>query len=143
MTLVDRSVLVNVEKGQPLAMAAVMELLEAGELAVSTVTVHELLRSPRLPEPWRRFWLDFFDAVEVLALDRTCAEAAAVIWASRSNQNERPDAGDVLIAGTALAAGYDAITDDEGFAALIGARLVRPSREPGPPIHAALQRTGD
>jgi predicted nucleic acid-binding protein len=127
VTLVDTTVLVNVEKGQPLALATVQELLEAGELAVSTVTAHELLRSPRLPASWRAFWLDFLTSVEVLDLDLAAAEAAAVIWATRPNQNEKPDVGDVLIAGTALAAGYDAITDDEDFAVLAGARLVRPS----------------
>jgi predicted nucleic acid-binding protein len=127
VTLVDTSVLVNVEQKQPLALATVAELLEEGELAVSTVTAHELLRSPRLPAVWREFWLDFLDAVEVLPLDRAAAEAAAMIWASRPNQNVKPDVGDVLIAGTAAALGCDAITDDEGFAALAGARLVRPS----------------
>ncbi len=127
MTLVDTSVLVNVEKGQPLALATVQELLEAGDLAVSTVTVHELLRSPRLPAAWRVFWIDFLASVEVLDLDLAAAEAAAAIWASRPNQNEKSDVADVLIAGTALAAGLEAITDDEGFAALAGARLVRPS----------------
>lgn len=65
--------------------------------------------------------------MEVLDLDLPAAEAAAVIWANRPKQNEKPDVGDVLIAGAAAAAGYDAITDDEGFAALAGARLVRPS----------------
>jgi predicted nucleic acid-binding protein len=127
VTLVDTTVLVNVEKGQPLALATLAELLESGELAVSTVTAHELLRSPRLPAPWRAFWLDFLDAVEMLDLDLAAAEAAAVIWASRPNRSERPDVADVLIAGTARAVGCDAITDDEGFAALSGARLVRPS----------------
>ncbi|HUL60971.1 MAG TPA: PIN domain-containing protein [Anaeromyxobacteraceae bacterium] len=127
MTLADTTVLVNVEKGQPLALATVAELLEAGELAVSTVTAHELLRSPRLPPPWRAFWLDFLASVDVLDLDLAAAEAAAAIWASRRSQNEKPDLGDVLIAGTALAVGCDAITDGEGFAALVGARLVRPS----------------
>jgi len=125
VTLVDTSVLVNVEKGQPLALATVQELLEVGELAVSTVTAHELLRSPRLPAAWRAFWTDFLASVELLDLDLAAAEAAAVVWASRPNQNA--DVADVLIAGTALAAGCDAITDDEGFAALAGARLVRPS----------------
>ena len=127
MTLVDTSVLVNVEKGQPLALATVQELLEVGDLTVSTVTAHELLRSPRLPAAWRAFWIDFLASVEVLDLDLAAAEAAAAIWASRPNQSDKPDVGDVLIAGTALAAGCDAITDDEGFAALAGARLVRPS----------------
>jgi predicted nucleic acid-binding protein len=127
VTLVDTTILVNVEKGQPLALATIAELLEAGELAVSTVTAHELLRSPRLPAAWREFWMDFLETVEVLDLDLAAAEAAAVIWANRPNQNEKPDVGDVLIAGTAFAAGYDAITDDEGFAALAGARLIRPS----------------
>ena len=70
---------------------------------------------------------DFLASVDVLDLDLAAAEAAAAIWASRRSQNEKPDLGDVLIAGTALAVGCDAITDGEGFAALVGARLVRPS----------------
>jgi predicted nucleic acid-binding protein len=127
VTLVDTTVLVNVEKGQPFAIATVAELLETGELAVSTVTAHELLRSPRLPAAWREFWTDFLGVVEVHDLDLAAAQAAAVIWATRPNLNEKPDVGDVLIAGTAVAAGYDAITDDEGFAAIAGARLLRPS----------------
>jgi predicted nucleic acid-binding protein len=130
VTVVDTSVLLNVERGQPLAQAVIADLMEAGDLAVSTVTAHELLRSPRLPAEWRAFWLDFLASVEVLDLDLAAAEAAAAIWAGRPNQNERPGIaliGDVLIAGTALANGCDAITDDEGFAALAGARLVRPS----------------
>jgi predicted nucleic acid-binding protein len=63
----------------------------------------------------------------VVPLDRASAEAAAVIWATRPDQNVKPDVGDVLIAGTAAALGHDATTDDEGFAALAGARLVRSS----------------
>jgi predicted nucleic acid-binding protein len=79
VTLVDTTVLINVEKGQPLAAATIADLLEAGELAVSTVTAHELLRSPRLPAAWRDFWMDFLNAVEVVDLDMAAAEAAAVI----------------------------------------------------------------
>jgi tRNA(fMet)-specific endonuclease VapC len=127
VTLVDTSVLVDLERGSPQALEAVASLLEEGQLAISTVTVHELLRSPSLPAGWRDFWLDFFDAVTVLDLDRGSAEVAARLWQGLSRQARRPDPCDVLIAGTALAAGAELVTADEAFADQLGARLVRPS----------------
>lgn len=129
MTIVDTSVLVLVEKRKLHALEVVVDLLETGQLAVSTVTVHELLRSPRLPDEWRAFWLDFVATVDVVDLDLECAQAAAAIWARERAQdkNKKLDVGDVLIAGTAQAIGAEVVTDDEGFAELVNARLVRPS----------------
>ncbi|HSN14380.1 MAG TPA: type II toxin-antitoxin system VapC family toxin [Anaeromyxobacteraceae bacterium] len=129
MTLVDTSVLVQVEKKKLQALELVGELLAAGRLAVSAVTAHELLRSPDLSDAWRDFWLDFLDAVEVVDLDLDAAVAAASLWRERRSRNRgvKLDVGDVLIAGTAAARAMDAVTDDDGFAELAGARLVRPS----------------
>ena len=129
MTLVDTSVLVQVEKRSLQAMEVVVELLAAGQLAVSAVTAHELLRSPDLPDAWRAFWLDFLEAVRVVDLDLEAAGAAAALWADarRTDRARRLDVGDVLIAGTARAHGMEAVTDDDGFAELASARLIRPS----------------
>jgi predicted nucleic acid-binding protein len=63
----------------------------------------------------------------VVDLDRPAAEAAALLWAERAGPARTPDLGDILIAGTARAAGMDALTADEGFADLAGAHLLRPS----------------
>ncbi len=125
--MVDTSVLVDVERGRPQALESVAGLLADGQLAVSTVTVHELLRSPTLPAAWRAFWLDFLEAVIVLDLDRQAAEMGALLWQGLAAQTRRPDACDVLIAGTALAAGAELVTADEAFADQLGARLLRPS----------------
>lgn len=129
MTLVDTSVLVLVEKKKVQAMELVAELLASGQITVSTVTAHELLRSPDLPDAWRDYWLDFLAAVDVVDLDLDAADAAAAIWADqrRKDRKKKLDVGDVLIAGTARSLGADALTDDDGFAELVSARLVRPS----------------
>jgi predicted nucleic acid-binding protein len=127
--IVDTSVLVLVEKKKLQALDAVADLLASGRLTVSTVTAHELLRSPTLPAAWRSFWLDFVAAVEVAPVDLEAAEAAASIWAEARarDANRRLDVGDVLIAGTAVAMGLECLTDDDGLAELIDARLLRPS----------------
>ncbi len=128
MKVVDTSVLVGVERRDALSLAAVAELLQADDLAVSVVTAHELLRSERLPPAWRAFWSDFLDVVRVLDLSRQAAEAAAALWAERTNRTERPDVGDVLIAGTAEVEGFGLLTADTGLLELVpGAELLRPS----------------
>ncbi len=127
MTLVDTSVLVGVERGDPLALQAVADLLSTGQLAVSAVTVHELLRSPRLSAAWHRFWSDFLDTVTVLELDRPGAESAATLWGVLEARGVRPDLGDALIAGTGLAHDAEVLTSDVGFAERLGATLLRPS----------------
>jgi predicted nucleic acid-binding protein len=129
MTLVDTSVLVQLERRNLQALELVEGLLASGELAVSTVTAHELLRSPLLPDAWRLFWLEFLGEVVLADLDLGAAGAAAAIWADhrRSAPGAKLDVADVLIAGTARAIGADVITDDDAFAEILGAKLVRPS----------------
>lgn len=127
MTLVDTSVLFGVERGDPLALQTVAALLEAGQLAVSTVTVHELLRSPGLPPSWQRFWNEFLDTVTVLELDRPGAETAAALWSALEARGLKPELGDTLIAGSGLALGAEVLTCDAGFAERLGATLLRPN----------------
>lgn len=128
MKLLDTSVLVGIERRDAQSLAAVAALLEEDELAVSVVTAHELLRSERLPAAWRAFWVEFLELVRVLDLTRDAADAAAALWATRPNRNERPDVGDVLIAGTAEAAGLPLVTADTGLLELVPtAELLRPS----------------
>ena len=125
MTVLDTSVLIDFERRDAQALDLVDELLAAGELAVSSVTVHEVLRSPALTPAWRSYWEDFFDVVVILDLDRPAAEAGAALWLEQRARNLKPEVGDVLIAGAAAAAGFEAVTADEGFAELAGARLLR------------------
>jgi predicted nucleic acid-binding protein len=127
VTIVDTSILVEVERGDPLALQTVADLLATGRLAVAAVTVHELLRSPGLPSTWLRFWSEFLEAVTVLDLDQAAAEAAAALWGALEGRGVRPDVGDVLIAGTGLASGAEVLTGDAGFAERLGATLLRPS----------------
>ena len=68
----------------------------------------------------------------MLDVSRHAAEAAAALWAERTNRNERPDVGDVLIAGTAEVEGVPLLTADAGLLELVpGAELLRPSSSDG------------
>ncbi|MBS2023805.1 MAG: type II toxin-antitoxin system VapC family toxin [Deltaproteobacteria bacterium] len=127
MVLVDTSVWVEAERKRVQALVRLAELLESGEAAVSAVTVHELLRSPKLPAEWRSFYEELFAILPVLDLTQLAAEGAAQAWARKGSDSNR-DTADALIAATARANGINAVTCDVGFAEwLPGAELLRPS----------------
>jgi predicted nucleic acid-binding protein len=127
LIIIDTSVWIEAERKRPQALFRLADLMESGEAAVSSVTVHELLRSPRLPARWRTFYLELFALLPVLDLTVEAAQAAALVWADRGRDTPS-DTADALIAGTALAAGLSAVTCNAGFLGLMpGAELLRPS----------------
>jgi predicted nucleic acid-binding protein len=97
--VVDTSLFVEAERRNVQALERIAELLDADALAVAAITVLELLRSPTLPEPWRRFYGALFSVVPVLPVTCASAERAAVAAASLGRDVKAPDA---LIAGVAL-----------------------------------------
>jgi predicted nucleic acid-binding protein len=118
LILIDTSVWIEAERKRPQALYRLAELMESGEAAVSAVTVHELLRSPKLPTRWRAFYLELFALLPVLDLTSEAAQAGATIWAGRA-RDDPADTADALIAGTATAVGLTAITCDAGFLGLM------------------------
>jgi predicted nucleic acid-binding protein len=122
--LADTSLFIGYERGEALAAEKIAELLEAGELAVCAVTRYELTCSARLPERWREFYAELFDAVPVLAVTSAAAALAAAA-AQRAGTVKAPDA---LIAGVALEHGLPVVTEDSDFLALgLTVELVRAS----------------
>jgi predicted nucleic acid-binding protein len=74
--LVDTSVFVALERRSLHALERVLALLDGEGLAVSVVTVAELLGSPSLPPPWRSLFESMFaDAAEVLPVSTAAAYA--------------------------------------------------------------------
>ena len=127
MILVDTSVWLDAERRSAAALDAIAGLMTRGDLAVSAVTAHELLRSPRLPPAWRDFYLQLFEAVPVLPVGLPEATAAAELHAAR-RRDAPGDTADALIAGTGFEAGAEVLTSDADFLTLgAGARLLRPS----------------
>ncbi len=116
MRIVDTSLFVEAERRNVQALQRIADLLEADDLAVAAVTVFELLRSPTLPEPWRRFYDLLFSAVPVLPVTRASAERAAAAAASLGRDVKAPDA---LIAGVALENDLPITAADAGFAGLV------------------------
>jgi predicted nucleic acid-binding protein len=124
--LVDTSVFIETERRNLQALERLDELMDGGDVAVSVVTVVELLTSPTLPVAQRRFYADVF-AVQVEVLPATAMGAAAGVEAAREAGGGT--APDILIAGTAIEHGLKVLTADAGLARLMGpgAELLRKS----------------
>lgn len=132
MTVIDTSIFVEVERRRAQAEERLRDLLAGGldDLAVSTVTILELTRSPRLAPPWREFYRRLFEAVLILPADRRAAEMGAAIARERERAGHRMQNTDALIAGCAAAAGADLlVTADEDFVGIrhFAVEVVRPS----------------
>jgi predicted nucleic acid-binding protein len=125
LTLADTSVFVAAERRSLQALERLLGVLEEG-LAVSVVTVVELLASPTLPEAQRRFYANLL-AGDVTVLPATQLSAQAGIAAARRAGGA--SAPDILIAGTAIEHGLKVLTCDADFARMLGgsAELLRVS----------------
>lgn len=125
-TLVDTSVFIETERRNLQALVRLDELQEEGEVAVSAVTVVELLASPTLPAHRRRFYVRLL-AGDVEVLPVTMGAALAGIDAAREAGGGT--APDILIAGTALEHGLRVLTFDADLARILGdsAELLRAS----------------
>ena len=111
MVVVDTSVLIEVDRGNPAAGRRVNELLDADAVSVSAVTVYEMLSGPTTPAPALRFWRDFFRHVEVLPVLGVFAE----LGAAGARAANGMAAADGLIAATAAAYERPVLTADAGF----------------------------
>ncbi len=124
--LVDTSVFIEAERRNLQALERFKDLLDQDAIAVSVVTVVELLASSTLPAEQRRFYTALFTA-EVEILPATKDAASAGIRAARMAGGGT--APDILIAGTAIELGLKVVTFDADLARILGqsAELLRAS----------------
>jgi len=71
------------------------------QLAVSSITVYELLRGDNQDED--AYWKVMFNNMSILDFDSDCAEQAATIYQDLKKKGLLIEAEDLLIAATALA----------------------------------------
>jgi len=116
--LVDTSVFVEAERRNLQALERFRDLLETDAVAVSVVTVVELLASASLPESRRRFYRNLF-AGEAEVLPVTVEGGFVGVAAARASGGGT--APDILIAGTAIEHGLKVVTFDAGLARMLGA----------------------
>lgn len=124
-TLVDTSVFIETERRNLQALERLNAVMESG-MAVSAVTVAELLASPGLKRERRRFYGDLLAGnVEVLPATR----AAAFAGVTAAMETGGGHAADILIAGTAIEHGLQVLTCDADLARMLGpsAELLRAS----------------
>lgn len=126
LVLVDTSVFIEAERRSLQALERFHDLLAEDAVAVSVVTVVELLSSPALSDVRRRFYGNLFGR-QAVVLPASAEEAYSGIAAARASGGGT--APDILIAGTAIEHGLKVVTYDAGLARMLGpaAELLRAS----------------
>ena len=130
MVVVDTSLFVEAQRGRHAARERLVELLRSEDVAVSAMTVLELLAVPRLSARWARFYAGVFAAVEILDLDARSAEAGARLAGDMARRGLRLHNSDAAIAGCAARNGAALlVTSDADFTELRGLQVeyVQPS----------------
>ncbi len=129
MRLFDTTLLVDFIRRREVARTIVKEAEDGGERCATTeVNAFEILMGAfaggRLDETKLAELQKVLNALDVLTLDRAGALKAAEIAAKLRGQGRSIGALDTLIAGIALASGYDTIvTRDEAFRRVPGLRM--------------------
>ena len=111
MVVVDTDVLIDAGQAGPGPAATwVAELTRSGELAVSVITVYELLQGSRTSVARLERAHAFLSSATVLELTQDAAELAAAVNRHLEGRGDRIGAPDTLIAGTCLDAGLPILT---------------------------------
>jgi tRNA(fMet)-specific endonuclease VapC len=116
-TLIDSSVLIGLERG-PLDVLGAVAAHEDEQVAIAAITASELLhgvhRAATASQRQRRetFVERLLAALPILPFDGVTARIHASLWASLASKGTTVGAHDLLIAATAIAAGYRVLTRD-------------------------------
>jgi predicted nucleic acid-binding protein len=117
-TLIDSSVLIAAERGK-LDLEPVLRARGSDRVAMASITASELLHGVhRAVEAEHRARRDAFverllARMPVLPFDLVAARVHARVWADLAAEGLTVGAHDLLIAATAIAAGYDVATRDQ------------------------------
>lgn len=130
--LIDSSVFIALER-QDRPASAFAALAPSEPIAMSCITASELLvgvhhAAPAARRTRREAYVEALLArIPIVALDLRVARTHAYVWAHLTAQGQMIGAHDLLIASTALAHGYDLLTDNvREFARVPGLIVRRP-----------------
>ena len=127
--LLDTTVLVDFLHRRPEAKRIIEEMEDRGERPATTeVNAFELLvgahDNGRANGERLAHVQQLLQGLDVLVLDRAGALRAAELLSGLAARGRVPGVLDVLVAGVALASGYDTIvTNDEGFRRIVGVKV--------------------
>lgn len=131
--LIDSSIFIALERqGRP--SSAFAALVPSEPVAMSSITATELLMGVHRAEPLERrtrreaYVEALLVRIPVLPIDIRVARTHARVWAHLAARGQMIGAHDLLIAATALAHGYDLLTDNiREFARVPGLIVRRPA----------------
>ena len=129
MKIFDTTFLVDFLRRAPEAKRLAQDLEDRGERPATTeVNAFELLvgayEEGRINRERFAQVQQMLQGLDVLALDRVGAIRAAELLSGLSARGRTPGVLDILVAGIALASGYDTIvTNDEGFRRIQGIKV--------------------
>ena len=129
MRILDTTFLVDFLRRAPEVKRLAQDLGDRGERPATTeVNAFELLvgayEEGRINQERFAQVQQMLQGLDVLALDRAGAIRAAELLSGLSARGRTPGVLDILVAGIALASGYDTIvTNDEGFRRIQGIKV--------------------
>jgi len=129
MRILDTTFLVDFLRRAPEVKRLAQDLEDRGERPATTeVNAFELLvgayEEGRINQERFAQVQQMLQGLDVLALDRVGAIRAAELLSGLSARGRTPGVLDILVAGIALASGYDTIvTNDEGFRRIQGIKV--------------------
>jgi len=129
MRILDTTFLVDFLRRAPEVKRLAQDLEDRGERPATTeVNAFELLvgayEEGRINRERFAQVQQMLQGLDVLALDRAGAIRAAELLSGLSARGRTPGVLDILVAGIALASGYDTIvTNDEGFRRIQGIKV--------------------
>jgi len=129
MRILDTTFLVDFLRRAPEVKRLAQDLEDRGERPATTeVNAFELLvgayEEGRINQERFAQVQQMLQGLDVLALDRAGAIRAAELLSGLSARGRTPGVLDILVAGIALASGYDTIvTNDEGFRRIQGIKV--------------------
>ena len=129
-TLIDSSVLISLERS-PLDVHAAVAAHEHEQVAIAAITASELIHGVhRATTPSQRQRRESFverllAVLPILPFDGVTARVHASLWANLAAKGTSVGAHDLLIAATAIAAGYRVLTRDRrSFARIPGLEVL-------------------
>ena len=129
MTIIDTSIIVSFLKGTPDTVRKIEELTNHRDtIAVTTITVYELLKGAQLSSRQKENLLDVTEvisSVQILNLSNEACLEAAKIYCTLKEEGKLIGEFDILIAAIAKTNGEALLTRDQHFKSIPGLILAK------------------
>ncbi len=116
MACLDTNILIEILRGNQLAVEKVKDLMKSQAIGISAVSAYELLFGCYFYRPNEiKIVKELIDSVEVFVFDQRCADISGLIRSESMRAGKTLQVFDCMIAGTAWTYKEPLLTTDKGF----------------------------